>query len=203
MNPLERWQSLDTRIVALCQQGWYAEAVNLAEEALKFAEKSFGPAHVNVAASLNKLALIYYTQAREVEATMATQNLANGEQRPAGGQLSARSLHRFVLGRLTTQKYALAHTLLNRALTIKKSALGDRHPEVLEIMGNIGISAALRARPAKAICLSTLKIFDVPSRSHLTAPTGAGERAGLGPGLGSANMPVITASLSSSLARLG
>jgi len=140
MNPLDRWQNLDARIVALYQQGWYAEAVNLAEEALKFAGESFGADHVNVAESLNKLALIFYAQAREAEAAMAEQTLADCEskrRRPPGYLPSARSLHRLVLVQLAKQKYTHAQGLLNRALTIKKSAFGDRHPEVLQIMENI------------------------------------------------------------------
>jgi len=139
MNSLDRWQNLDARIVAFYQQGWYAEAVNLAKEALKFAEESFGADHVNVAESLNKLALIFYAQAREVEAAMAEQRLAGteSETRPPGYLPSARSLHRLVLVQLARQKYTHAQGLLNQALTIKKSALGDMHPEVLQIMGNI------------------------------------------------------------------
>jgi hypothetical protein len=139
MDPLYRWQDLDARIVALYQQGWYAEAVNLAEEALKFAEETFGAGHVNVAESLNKLALILYAQAREVEAAMTEQTLGDrsSKGRPPGYLPSARSLHRLVLIQLAKQKYAHAQGLLNRALSIKKSAFGDRHPEVLQIMGNI------------------------------------------------------------------
>ncbi|HVO84870.1 MAG TPA: FHA domain-containing protein [Syntrophobacteria bacterium] len=139
MDPLDRWQNLDARIVALYQQGWYAEAVNLAEEALKLAEENFGREHVNVAESLNKLALIFYAQAREVEAAMAEQRLGDcdSEKRRREFLPSARSLHRLVLVQLAKQKYAHAQGLLNRALNIKKSALGDRHPEVLQIMGNI------------------------------------------------------------------
>jgi FHA domain/Tetratricopeptide repeat len=139
MDPLDRWQNLDARVVALYQQGWYAEAVNLAEEALKLAEENFGADHVNVAESLNKLGLIFYAQAREVEAAMAEQRLVDcdPEKRGPGFFPSARSLHRLVLVQLAKQKYAHAQGLLNRALMIKKSTLGDRHPEVLQIMGNI------------------------------------------------------------------
>jgi tetratricopeptide (TPR) repeat protein len=139
MNPLDRWQNLDARIVALYQQGWYAEAVNLAEEALKFAEETFGPDHVNVAEALNKLALIFYAQAREVEAAMAEQRLtgSDSETRAPGYRPSARSLHRLVLVQLAKQKYTHAQDLLNRALTIKQGTLGARHPEVLQLIGNI------------------------------------------------------------------
>jgi hypothetical protein len=139
MNPLDRWRKLDARIVALYQQGWYAEAVNLAEKAVTLAEESFGPDHVNVAEALNKLALIFCAQAREVETAMAEQRLArsDSETRPPGYLPPARSLHGLVLVQLAKQKYTHAQGLLNRALTIKQSALGSRHPDVLQIMGNI------------------------------------------------------------------
>lgn len=139
MNPLDRWQSLDARVVALYQQGWYAEAVNLAEEGLKFAEESFGPDHVNVAESLHKLALIYCAQGREVEAAMVEQRLLNGgeEAKPLAYPPSARSLHRLVLAQLAKHKYALAHVLLKRALAVKKASLGETHPDVLQILGTI------------------------------------------------------------------
>jgi tetratricopeptide (TPR) repeat protein len=139
MNPLDRWQSLDARVVALYQQGWYAEAVNLAEENLKFAEESFGPDHVNVAESLNKLALIYCAQGKEVEAAMVDQRLLNGEEeaKPSAYPPSARSLHRLVLTQLAKQKYGLAHGLLDRALTIKQTILGESHPEVVQILGTM------------------------------------------------------------------
>jgi len=139
MNPLDRWQSLDARVVALYQQGWYAEAVHLAEENLKFAEESFGPSHINVAESLNKLALIYCAQGREVEGTMVEQRLLNGEEeiKPSAYPPSARSLHRLVLIQLAKRKYALAHVLLNRALAIKKATLGETHPDVAQILGTM------------------------------------------------------------------
>jgi hypothetical protein len=139
MNPLDRWQSLDARVVALYQQGWYAEAVNLAEESLKFAEESFGPDHVNVAESLHKLALIYCAQGKEVEAAMVDQRLLNGgeEAKTSAYPPSARSLHRLVLTQLAKQKYASAHVLLKRALAVKKASLGETHPDVLQILGTI------------------------------------------------------------------
>jgi hypothetical protein len=139
MNPLDQWQSLDARVVAVYQQGWYAEAVNLAEENLKFAEESFGQNHMNVAESLHKLALIYSAQAREVEAAMVEQWLSPGEKdvKPRASRSSARSLHRLVLTQLAKQKYVLAEGLLNRALTIKKTTLGENHPDVIQILGTI------------------------------------------------------------------
>jgi hypothetical protein len=151
MNPLDRWQSLDARVVAIYQQGWYAEAVNLAEENLKFAEKAFGADHMNVAESLNKLALIYGAQGREVEAAMVEQRLMNGkeETEPSPYPPSARSLHRLVLIQLAKQKYALAHSLLSRALTIKKASLGETHPDVLQILGTIADLGHARDRVAE------------------------------------------------------
>ena len=171
MDPLDRWQNLDARVVALYQQGWYAEAVNLAEEALKLAEKTFGANHVNVAESLNKLALIFYAQAGEVEVAMAEQRLVDcdSEKRHPGFLPSARCLHRLVLVQLAKQKYAHAQGLLNRALMIKKSALGDRHPEVLQIMGNIADVSHAEGKvfqPPLSINREALRSDGGPRRNH-------------------------------------
>jgi tetratricopeptide (TPR) repeat protein len=50
------------------QQGQYSEAAKLAEESLKFAKKTFGDDHSNVATSLNHLAMVYREQGKYAEA---------------------------------------------------------------------------------------------------------------------------------------
>ena len=39
------WMELSDRVVRLHQQGQYSEAIELAEEALEVAERTFGPEH--------------------------------------------------------------------------------------------------------------------------------------------------------------
>jgi tetratricopeptide (TPR) repeat protein len=62
------WKELNSKIVILSQQGRYAEAAKLAEEALTVADKTFGPNHPHVATSLNNLAFLYQAQGKYAEA---------------------------------------------------------------------------------------------------------------------------------------
>ena len=64
----ELWEQLNSKVVKLYQQGRYAEAAKVAEEALTVAEKTFGPEHPDVATSLNNLAELYRAQGKYAEA---------------------------------------------------------------------------------------------------------------------------------------
>ncbi len=61
------WKELDTKFNMLYERGQYSEAVRVAEDALKVAEKTFGPDHPDLAMSLNKLALLYLVQGKYAE----------------------------------------------------------------------------------------------------------------------------------------
>src|SRR3954447_4593444 len=74
-NPIEadraRQTSLPKKIEELEQAGKYREAIPVAEEQRKLAEKSYGPGDLKTATSLNKLAELYrqagtYRSARTV-----------------------------------------------------------------------------------------------------------------------------------------
>jgi len=58
------WKELNAKVVTLYQQGRYAEAAKVAKEALKVAEATFGPDHLDVGVSLNNLALLYEAQGK-------------------------------------------------------------------------------------------------------------------------------------------
>jgi tetratricopeptide (TPR) repeat protein len=62
------WEKLNSKVVMLYQRGELSEAVKIAEQALKVAEKTFGPNHRKVAASLNNLAELYAAQGKYAEA---------------------------------------------------------------------------------------------------------------------------------------
>src|SRR6266853_439444 len=61
-------QQLDARVAELYEEGKYAEAIPWAQEAIRMAEKSLGPDHPEVAASLNNLAEIYRALGKFTEA---------------------------------------------------------------------------------------------------------------------------------------
>jgi hypothetical protein len=54
------WHELCIKLGMLYQEGRYAEAVTVAEEAIRVAENTFGKEHPAVAVSLNNLALVYH-----------------------------------------------------------------------------------------------------------------------------------------------
>ena len=62
------WEELNAKAVVLYQQLRYSEASNVAEEALKVAEETFGPNHINVALALDNLAVLYQGQGKHAEA---------------------------------------------------------------------------------------------------------------------------------------
>jgi tetratricopeptide (TPR) repeat protein len=139
MRLLGQWNTLTARVVAFYQQGWYAIAEKLAVETLGFAEKAFGLDHPNVAESLNNLALICYSQAKEAEAAIFEQTLSQRQ----GNMLwpespdTAQYLNKLVLLNLAKRKYSQAESFFERALTIKKYGLGQDHGELAQILGNL------------------------------------------------------------------
>jgi len=63
-----QWEELNAKVVQLYQQGRYAEATKVAQQALKVAEKTFGPEHPKVATSLKDLGILYDSQGKYAEA---------------------------------------------------------------------------------------------------------------------------------------
>ncbi len=62
------WEELNAKVAVLYRQLRYSEASNVAEKALKVAEETFGPNHINVALSLDNLAVLYQDQGKYAEA---------------------------------------------------------------------------------------------------------------------------------------
>ena len=58
------WQDLNNQTIKLYLQGDYALATKTAKQALKIAEDTFEPNDLNLAKSLNNMALLYKTQGR-------------------------------------------------------------------------------------------------------------------------------------------
>ena len=139
MRLLKKWNALTARVIAFYQQGWYAVAEKLAEETLKFAERAFGPDHSNVAESLNNLALICYSQAKEAEAAIFEQTLSQrqGEVLWSESPDTSQYVNKLVLLNLAKRKYSQAESFFERALAIKRYGLGQEHGELSQILGNL------------------------------------------------------------------
>ena len=139
MRLLKKWNTLTARVVAFYQQGWYAIAEKQANETLEFAEKAFGPDHPNVAESLNNLALICYSQAKEAEAAIFEHTLSQrqGDVLWPESPAAAEYLNKLVLLNLSKRKYSQAESFFERALAIKKYGLGQKPGELSQILGNL------------------------------------------------------------------
>lgn len=131
-----RWKELMRKIDRLQDEGKYADAVPIAEEAIKVAESSFGLTHVNVATSLDKLALLFFALNKYSEAeTLARWALDVKEKSldpdhpdVANSLLSVASYCRH------SNKAAEAEPFLRRALIIKEKSLGPMGPQVAATM---------------------------------------------------------------------
>ncbi len=55
----ESWERLNNKANNLYLQARYSEAIKIGKEALRVAEKTFGPDHQNVGSTLNNLAASY------------------------------------------------------------------------------------------------------------------------------------------------
>jgi tetratricopeptide (TPR) repeat protein len=77
----DEWKKLNQESRSLYQQGQYDRAVVVAKKALDVAEKTFGPNHPNVGASLNNLAELYRAQGQYTAAEpLYRRSLAISEQ---------------------------------------------------------------------------------------------------------------------------
>jgi tetratricopeptide (TPR) repeat protein len=125
--PQSNWEELNGRVASLYQQGRYAEAAAVAQEALRIAEAQAGPAHPEVALNLNNLGLIYRAQGRYAEAeplykrALAIWEKALGPEHPDVASVlnNLAGLHR------AQGKYAQAEPLDKRALEIWTKTLGQ------------------------------------------------------------------------------
>ncbi len=69
LSPEEaEWKQKNMTVLMNFQQGNYEETIPLAESVLEMAEEYFGPVHINVAASLNNLAMLYRNTGRYKDA---------------------------------------------------------------------------------------------------------------------------------------
>jgi tetratricopeptide (TPR) repeat protein len=134
-----RWEEPNERVKTLFWQSKYAEAIPVAQEALRTAEVTFGVEHINVATSLNNLAVLYgakgdYAQAEPLyKRSLAIPEKVLGPEHPN----VATSLNNLA-GLYDAQgKYAEAEPLHRRALAIIEKALGPEHPAVATALSNL------------------------------------------------------------------
>jgi peroxiredoxin/tetratricopeptide (TPR) repeat protein len=139
------WDTLNQEAMELYRTGKYDRGVLVARKALEVAEKNVGPNHLDVATSLNNLALLYYTQGRLYRAqtryaqaeplykrALAIREKALGPDHPD----VAECLNNLAEFYHTQGRYAKAEKLKQQAARIRAIQLGDKTPpkEILKIV---------------------------------------------------------------------
>ncbi|NEO41912.1 MAG: tetratricopeptide repeat protein [Moorea sp. SIOASIH] len=130
---------LNQQVEELYQQGKYSEAIPLAEKALEIRQEIWGEDHLDVATSLNNLALLYQSQGRYPEAeplyeqALALTKKLFGQDHPD----VATSLNNLAALYESQGRYREAEPLLREALALTKKLLGQDHPHVAESLNNL------------------------------------------------------------------
>ena len=136
------WDTLNQEAMELYRTGKYDRGVLIARKALEVAEKNVGPNHLDVATSLNNLALLYYTQGRLYRAqsryeqaeplykrALAIREKALGPDHPD----VAECLNNLAELYRTQGRYAKAKKLKQRAARIRTTQLyGTTPKEILK-----------------------------------------------------------------------
>jgi tetratricopeptide (TPR) repeat protein len=119
--------------------GDYRSAEPPLQRALALREQVLGPAHVDVAETVNALAELYYLQGRYTEAeplyhrALAIREKALGHEHPR----VAESLTNLGTLYLTQWRHSKAEPLYQRALAIREKVLGPEHPDTAMSLSNL------------------------------------------------------------------
>ncbi|WP_394840422.1 serine/threonine-protein kinase [Pendulispora rubella] len=146
------------------QQGKYEDARALHAKALATRERKFGPEHMDVAVSLQAMAIALGSLGRAgeeiplYERALAIRENVFGPEHPA----VAETLNTLAIHREDRGDYEQAVTLYQRALTIRLRAHGPEHTRVAYILNNLGSVYRLlhRYRDAEASLNRARAIFE-------------------------------------------
>ncbi|HIK12749.1 MAG TPA: tetratricopeptide repeat protein [Oscillatoriaceae cyanobacterium M33_DOE_052] len=135
----EQWEQLDQQATQLYNQGKYAEAIIIVQQALNLALSLYQGDHPNVATSLNDLAVLYYSQGRYEqaeplyeEALAMTKRLFQGDHPNVATSLSnLAELYR------SQGRYEKAEPLYEDALAMRKRLFQGDHPDVALSLNNL------------------------------------------------------------------
>ncbi|MCY1015049.1 CHAT domain-containing tetratricopeptide repeat protein [Pyxidicoccus sp. MSG2] len=136
---LEEAQKASNEASRLYAAGRYADAIVKGERALELREAALGGTHLDVASSLNTLAILFKAQGMYDRAeplfnrSLAIREAALGKNHPD----VAASLNNLALLYRAQGLYGRAEPLLQRALAIREAVLGKNHPDVAQSLNNL------------------------------------------------------------------
>ena len=125
-------EQLDRQATDLYAQGYLAEAIPLAEQALEIHERILGPDHADLAISLNNVAFLYHEGGEYAKAELNYQRALSIREKALGPRdpATADSLVRLASLYQDAGMSEKGTPLLQRALAIQEKALGPERPEV-------------------------------------------------------------------------
>lgn len=141
ISPERRAQHLYEEAQQYLEQGTFALARSLHEQALALREQHLGADHPDTARSLNGVASACIEQG-DFQAAQACIERALVIQRQAFGSEHvdiARSLNDLGITYLVLDQVAQGHQLLQQAYTMRARLLGSEHTDTIESMNNLGI----------------------------------------------------------------
>lgn len=133
--------------------GKYGEAESLNRQVLALRQQVLGPAHPEVAASLNNLAFVLENQGKFEEAEASLRKAVAINQETSGPQSPATltSTHNLAVVLSRRGQHAEADALFRQTLAIWRMLHGDQHPNVAASLTYLGRSLLMQGRPAAAL----------------------------------------------------
>ncbi|MCX5830995.1 MAG: tetratricopeptide repeat protein [Deltaproteobacteria bacterium] len=132
---------LNQQVLDLYQQGKYAEALPIAQQALAICEKVFGAEHSIVATGIDNLAVLYNSQGRYAEAeplykrALAISEKILGPEHPN----TATALDNMAKLYQKMGAYDKVEPLYRRSLAIREKTLGSEHPDTASSLNNLAV----------------------------------------------------------------
>ena len=138
--------------VAPQKQRQLAEAEDLEREALAIRRKLFGNEQLEVAQSLDNLALVFHAQGKNAEAESRLREALAMRQKLLGGenQPVAMSLLNLADALSEEGKYAEAEPLFREALAMRRKLDGSEHPDVAYALGHLAVLLRRQGKLAEA-----------------------------------------------------
>lgn len=163
--------------------GRYREAEDELLSALATRRRLFGDEHVEVAQSLNALALLRRDQGREAEAERLLGQVLRMRRELLGNDDLAVAMALQNLGRMARHagRMERAQRLLGQALEIRRSRLGDRHSDVAMCQYDLAVLAAQRGDTESARALHQAALRTRRATLHQHHPDVARSLLALGP----------------------
>ncbi len=152
LTAISSWSRLNVFMLSQARQERHTDAVKTAEQALKFSETTFGPAHPNTAAAMNMLAIMYHRQGKYDEPGPLYEQALNIMERTYGAHHPAVAVSLghlaefyFYQGRLSD-----AESFYKRALTVLEKTQGPGNPALADTVDSLGLLYQIQRRYAEA-----------------------------------------------------